>query len=1014
MTETRRVPASAARGVFLGAAAGDALGWPQEIRGGIIGGQKERDRASPRPEFRSWTRHAGHYATRYPDLVGPGEYSDDTQLLLATARCCLAGERWWDRLTEVELPTWPLYQRGGGGAVLAAAGSWADGRPPWRGDGPARTQAVEQRYRGAGANGVAMRIAPHVLWAEGPDDLIWRVVRDGITTHGHPRALVGALVYAFALRQAASSQATHGFGDSVAAASAGLLDVDRIVPALPSDWGSAHDLDQFAATWQDTNKETEQLLTLVGESLKRGAMSNPEATLEQLGCTDPKINGAGTVTAAAAIYLASRFAARPQDGLLSAAFLRKADTDTLASMTAAILGALHDTDWLGTLAVDVQDADYIAELAERCAARVPQPPPWPTRSPRALRRALRDLVLARRAAHGEFPDGREFRLGRPDELHDGRILRARLRLDDGQTALVDLRVDPSNGPGRPSHGHREPLPGQPELALEQPGDSPPPVAHGESSAPPPGPPAPSAVAEGARREPRAMLATRSVARSASFYAQLTGRDIPVRAGTAQIAPGVHLHQPAADAPIDASAVVEIHVNDLRAAARRLGVDAAVSNGHPTIEVRDPDGRTVRVGQQRDETAALRAAGVAEPPTAGPASLSSNPRPRSGTPGRWFPIPDHAEFPRSLRTDGAFLPAPLPAEVSLRPSTYRLLAEAQEALGRLDEAAGQLPDRTALLRATQLRELRATANQGGGDASLQDVLLLDLPDSPRPTVNDTVRRYLRADDTAVAALHAGAPLDVALLAELSAILTGTESHNGPPWREELSWLGGPNPSSAYLIAAPPGPDLMAATEQWSHWVNSQPEMPLVAKIALGHYQLALLAPFTDGGLLARRYITLELIHSNTLRDPILPIASWLRQHDEEYGARLRGVVNHGNLDAWVSFIATGIHTSCHQQIQLIGRLERLLDEQLSRFRHESTIQRAVSGLIGHPITTTRQVAELHDISPHIATDLLARLRDAGLVISLDKQAHTDVFVCPGMLQLVNPLQPLDHGLDILKI
>lgn len=40
-------------------------------------------------------------------------------------------------------------------------------------------------------------------------------------------------------------------------------------------------------------------------------MSNPETTLERLGCTDPKINGAGTVCAAAAIYLASRFAARP-------------------------------------------------------------------------------------------------------------------------------------------------------------------------------------------------------------------------------------------------------------------------------------------------------------------------------------------------------------------------------------------------------------------------------------------------------------------------------------------------------------------------------------------------------------------------------------------------------------------------------------------------------------------------------------------------------------------------------
>ncbi len=259
MTGTTDVTMQTAQGIFLGAAVGDALGWPQEARGGLVGGQRERDRATPRPEFRSWTRLAGHYSNRYQDPVRPGEYSDDTQLLLAAARSCLAGERWWERLTEVELPAWPLYQRGGGGAVLTAAASWADGRSPWRGEGSARAQAAEKRYRGAGANGVAMRIAPHVLWADNPDGLIRRIVRDGITTHGHPRALVGALVYAFALFHAASSRATHGFGDSVEAATACLIDADRVLPALPPHWGTAHDLEVFAVTWQETNKETLQL-----------------------------------------------------------------------------------------------------------------------------------------------------------------------------------------------------------------------------------------------------------------------------------------------------------------------------------------------------------------------------------------------------------------------------------------------------------------------------------------------------------------------------------------------------------------------------------------------------------------------------------------------------------------------------------------------------------------------------------------------------------------------------------
>jgi ADP-ribosylglycohydrolase len=578
-----------ARAIFLGAAAGDALGWPQETRGGLIGGQKERDRAVPRPEFRAWTRHAGHYSRRYQDPVLPGEYSDDTQLLLATARSCLAGDRWWDRLTEVELPTWPLYQRGGGGAVLTAAASWADGRPPWHKDGAARAQAVEKRYRAAGANGVAMRIAPHVLWADSRADLIRRIVRDGITTHGHPRALVGALVYAFALFDAASSQGTHGFGDSVEKAAAGLIDIGQVLQALPAGWGAPRDLEDFAATWQETNKETSQLLALVADSLHRGAMSNPEATLERLGCTDPKINGAGTVSAAAAIYLASRFAARPQDGLLSAAFLRKADTDTLAALTAAILGALHDTHWLGNLSIGVQDAEYIAALAERSAAHVIAPPPWPTRRPHALRRTLKNALLSRHETRGEFPDGRRYRLDDLAALHDGRMLRARLRLDDGQTVVVDLHADPDDRSGRrESYEHREQTSrqGNPESR------------HHSSESTTPARPAVLTAATPSPHGASVVLATRNLARSASFYAQLTGRDIAVRADIAEITPGLLLRHSAVEAPIDSSSVtVQITVDSLPAAQRRLGLDITTAQDRTsTIDVRDPDGRVVRISQ----------------------------------------------------------------------------------------------------------------------------------------------------------------------------------------------------------------------------------------------------------------------------------------------------------------------------------------------------------------------------------------------------------------------------------
>ncbi|MFG1766927.1 ADP-ribosylglycohydrolase family protein [Micromonospora parva] len=593
MTGNTRLNAQVATGMFLGAAVGDALGWPQEPRGGLVGGQKERDRAKPQMAFRSWIRHAGHYSSRYRDPVQPGEYSDDTQLLLATARACLAGDRWWQQLTEAELPTWLLYQRGGGGAVLRAAAAWASGRPPWDPGKSARTQDARHRYRNAGANGIAMRIAPHVLWADTPHALIQRVVRDGITTHGHPRALVGALVYAFALRHAAQAQATHGFGDSIDAAANGLIDAEQILSELPPGWATSSELDRFADAWRETNKEIQQLLEIIADSLQQGAMSNPETTLERIGCTDPKVNGSGTVTATAAIYLASRFAARPQGGLLTAAFLRKADTDTLASMTAAILGALQGVDWLGDLAPTIQDAAYLTKIAEHSYTRAVEPGHWPGIPPRHLREELKLTLLAASTNKGtakihEFPDGRRFRIADLKALDD-RVLRARLQLSDGQTVLIDVPIPQSPPPPPPARADQQPT-----------------RRHDESNAHTAGKPANAAASanENATPEAAVILAARSLTRSAAFYAQLTGRDIPIRSGTAHIGPGLSLQQQAADTPIDTASVsVHITVGVLTDVARRLGLHTEQSARSPQniLEVEDPDGRTVRISQHHTRT-----------------------------------------------------------------------------------------------------------------------------------------------------------------------------------------------------------------------------------------------------------------------------------------------------------------------------------------------------------------------------------------------------------------------------
>ncbi len=163
-------------GAFLAFAAGDALGWPQEIERNVRSGGGG---APPQIEFRSWTRRSGRYR-RYEETIGVGEYSDDTQLTLSCAWSCLA-RRSMSGAATVRRSGWRQ--------------AWLASRPPWE---SGKTDAA-RRYFDAGGNGVAMGVLPHALFLAGQEDptvLVHDVVRDGAVSYGHPRALVGATVSA--------------------------------------------------------------------------------------------------------------------------------------------------------------------------------------------------------------------------------------------------------------------------------------------------------------------------------------------------------------------------------------------------------------------------------------------------------------------------------------------------------------------------------------------------------------------------------------------------------------------------------------------------------------------------------------------------------------------------------------------------------------------------------------------------------------------------------------------------
>ncbi|MFL6144077.1 MAG: Fic family protein [Labedaea sp.] len=390
----------------------------------------------------------------------------------------------------------------------------------------------------------------------------------------------------------------------------------------------------------------------------------------------------------------------------------------------------------------------------------------------------------------------------------------------------------------------------------------------------------------------------------------------------------------------------------------------------------------------------------------------------GETGRWFLVEGIGDLPARLRLEGAFLPRPLPSMLRLQPQTYRILAEAEQSLGRLDEAAARLPDRSGLVRLAQLRDIRCSGEIGGVFAALREMLLVDLPGlGATPEVDVSLRRHLLASDHAVAWVRRGGPINLGLLSQLGEILTGTATSLGRidgddvsdvAWRSDQAWLGGPDASEAYLLTVPPGAHLQTGGMQWSAWVDSGCEAPLLARVALGHYQLTLLSPVAHAGHLSRLYVTLALIRERALRDALLPVSEWLSRNRDEYRDRILAMVHDGGVDGFVTFFASGIAELCRTQLRFIHRLEQLNESHLDKLgRRMDGIVRVTRDLAATPLTTNQQIAMRSGITVQHAAALTKQLKRIGVLKTLNGKSYRQVFVVPdvmGLLELNDPLPP----------
>jgi len=351
---------------------------------------------------------------------------------------------------------------------------------------------------------------------------------------------------------------------------------------------------------------------------------------------------------------------------------------------------------------------------------------------------------------------------------------------------------------------------------------------------------------------------------------------------------------------------------------------------------------------------------------------------------------------------AFLPRPLPPEppLQLDGPLPALQEQALLALGRLDALSTLLPDTHLFLYSYVRKEAVLSSQIEGTQSSLADLLLFELEQAPSAPVNDVVEvsNYVAALTHGLERLRDGFPLSNRLLREIHGVLLakgrGADKDPGE-FRRSQNWIGGPRPGLAHFVPPPPGivVDAMSDLERFLH-DRAVPVQELI-RAGLAHVQFETIHPFLDGnGRVGRLLITLLLCHSGILREPLLYLSLYFKQHREEYYRRLDLVRSDGDWEAWLGFFLEGIRQTAEGAVTTARRLVALFGEDRGRIQAKGRLAgsalRVHGALQARPVTTLSEIRANTGLSFPAAAAGMGVLAELGIARELTGRKRDRVF------------------------
>lgn len=342
---------------------------------------------------------------------------------------------------------------------------------------------------------------------------------------------------------------------------------------------------------------------------------------------------------------------------------------------------------------------------------------------------------------------------------------------------------------------------------------------------------------------------------------------------------------------------------------------------------------------------------------------------------------------------AFVPHPLPPNLSFTKPLWLTLSKADRAVGQLAGVSRHLSNTRLLLAPFVRREAVLSSRIEGTQADIFDLYMYEAGQLALPGIRGVppeadvreVLNYVLALEYGINRLET-LPVSLRLIQELHhELMRGVRGEFATPgeFRHTQNWIGYPGSTlRTATYVPPPVTEMTRALHELEMYLHDEDDYPPLARLAFVHYQFEAIHPFVDGnGRIGRLLLSLLLIDWGLLDLPVLYLSAYFERNRETYYDLLQAVTERGAWQEWLLFFLQGIVEQAQDTTQKLKELQDLQHfwrQFLADHPSAGTLLRVVDLLFKRPILTAADVQEELKITHRTANRVLQELTQLSIV------------------------------------